>query len=88
MRRTDYNLVAIGFAQALNECRNEPVAGVVLAIESMCEVLANDNRNFDPVLMVETIELYTLIPVLERAGDKLNALKHRFSSKLIEVQEF
>lgn len=88
MRRLDYNLVAIGLAQALNECRTEPVSGVVLAIDSMCEVLERDNRNFDPVLMIETIELYTLLPVLDRAADKLNKLKDKYRSVPVEVMEF
>jgi hypothetical protein len=88
MRRGSYNLVAIGLAQALNECRTEPVAGVVQAIDAMCEVLANDNRNFDPVLMIETIELYTLIPVLDRASDKLNKLKDKYSREVVEVGVF
>lgn len=88
MRRTDYNLVAIGLAQALNECRTEPVSGVVLAIDAMCEVLERDNRNFNPVLMIETIELYTLFPVLDRASDKLNKLKDKYNAAVQEVGVF
>lgn len=88
MRRTDYNLVAIGLAQALNECRTEPVSGVVVAIDAMCDVLGRDNRAFDPVLMIETIELYTLYPVLDRAQDKLNKLKDKYSAAIQEVGVF
>lgn len=88
MRRTDYNLVAIGLAQALNECRTEPVSGVVLAIDAMCEVLERDNSNFSPVLMIQTIEMYTLLPVLDRAGDKLEALKDKWAAAPIEIREF
>ena len=88
MRRLDYNLVAIGLAQALNECRTEPVSGVVLAIDAMCEVLERDNRAFDKVLFVETIELYTLLPVLDRAQDKLNKLKDKYSAAAQEVTVF
>jgi hypothetical protein len=54
----------------------------------MCEVLANDNRNFDPLLMIQTIELYALVDVLERAGDKLNNLKDKYSREPAEVTEF
>lgn len=88
MRRSDYNLVAIGLAQALNECRHEPVSGVVLAIDAMCEVLERDNRNFNPILMIETIELYTLYPVLDRAADKLNKLKDKYNAAVQEVGVF
>lgn len=88
MRRTDYNLVAIGLAQALNECRTEPVSGVILAIDALSEVLERDNPNFNPVLMIETIELYTLIPVLERASDKLQALKDKYSKPVMAIKEF
>lgn len=88
MRRSDYNLVAIGLAQALNECRTEPVSGVVLAIDAMCEVLGRDNRAFNAVLMIETIELYTLYPVLDRAGDKLNKLKDKYGAVAADVREF
>lgn len=88
MRRTDYNLVAIGLAQALNECRTEPVSGVILAIDALAEVLERDNRAFNPVLFIETIELYTLLPVLDRAADKLNELKDKYSKVTIEVKEF
>ncbi len=88
MRRSDYNLVAIGLSQALNECRREPVSGVILAIDSMCEVLGRDNPNFNPLLMVQTIEMYTLLPVLERAGDKLDELKDKYSRVPAEITEF
>ena len=88
MRRTDYNLVAIGCAQGLNELRTEPVSGAIVMIDALCEVLANDNRNFNPVLMIETIELYTLIPVLERAGDKLSKLKDKYNATPVAVTEF
>lgn len=88
MRRTDYNLVAIGLAQALNECRTEPVSGVILAIDALAEVLERDNPNFDKVLFVQTIELYTLMPVLERASDKLQALKDKYSKPVMAVKEF
>jgi hypothetical protein len=88
MRRSDYNLVAIAAAQGLNELRTEPVSGAVVMIDALCEVLGRDNRNFNPVLMIETIELYTLIPVLERASDKLNALKDKYSAAVPEVAVF
>lgn len=87
-RRSSYNLIAIGLAQALNECRTEPVSGVILAIDALAEVLERDNRNFDRVLFVQTIELYTLLPVLDRAADKLNALKDKYSKEPITVKEF
>jgi hypothetical protein len=88
MRRTDYNLVAIGLAQALNESHKRPIGGVVQAIESLCDVLANDNRNFDPLLMIETIEGYVLLDVLDRADDKLNELKSKYVNQYVEVRGF
>lgn len=55
MRRTDYILVSQTLAQALNECRTEPISGVILTIEQFMDNLAIDNLNFDRLQFLENI---------------------------------
>lgn len=83
MRRLDYVLVAQTLAQALNECRREPISGVILTIKQFADNLYIDNANFDKQLFIDNIALYC---VNERAQRALQTLKTSY--ELVEVTEF
>jgi hypothetical protein len=82
MRRLDYVLVAQTLAQALNECRTEPVSGVVLTIKQFADVLYIDNKNFSKEQFIDNIMLYT---VNERGQRALEVLKADLVPQEIEV---
>lgn len=85
MRVGDYQLISQTLAQALNECRTEPVAGVILTIKQFGLTLAADNPNFSKLRMASDIQLYTVNP---RAFDALNSLRNEYLLELPEVTEF
>lgn len=83
MRRLDYILIAQTLAQALNECRTEPVSGVILTIKQFADNLYIDNANFYKQLFIDNIMLYTVNERAQRALEQLKA-----SYELVEVSEF
>lgn len=82
MRRTDYILIAQTLAQALNECRREPVSGVILTIEQFADNLSIDNIAFNKQQFIDNIALYT---INERGQDSLKTLKNKY--QLTTVKE-
>jgi Glu-tRNA(Gln) amidotransferase subunit E-like FAD-binding protein len=82
MRRLDYVLVAQTLAQALNECRREPVSGVVLTIQQFADVLYIDNKNFSKEQFIDNIMLYT---VNERGQRALEVLKAQLAPESVKV---
>lgn len=83
MRPSTYRFMAQTLAQALNECRTEPISGVVLTIKQFADNLYIDNANFSKQQFIDNIALYT---VNERAGRALATLKTSY--ELVEVTEF
>lgn len=83
MRRLDYVLVAQTLAQALNECRTEPISGVMLTIKQFADNLYIDNANFSKEQFIDNIALYC---VNERAQRALATLKTSY--ELVDVREF
>lgn len=72
-------------AQALNECRTEPISGVMLTIRQFGAVLSADNPSFNKLRMVDDLQLYVVNP---RAFDALASLRNEYLSELPEVKEF
>jgi hypothetical protein len=84
-RVSGYQLISQCLAQALNECRTEPISGVMLTIRQFGAVLSADNPSFDKLRMVDDLQLYVVNP---RAFDALTALRNEYLSELPEVKEF
>jgi hypothetical protein len=85
MRRTDYILISQTLAQALNECRREPVSGVILTIRQFIDNLRIDNRNFEPLQML--LDIQGMV-VNERGADAIAKLITECSAAVPEVTEF
>lgn len=85
MRRTDYMLISQTLAQAMNECRREPLSGVVLTIRQFADNLRIDNRNFEPLQMLLDIESMV---VGERQRDAIQDLITEYSREVEEVSVF
>lgn len=85
MRRTDYILVSQTLAQALNECRTEPVSGVILTIRQFLNNLRIDNRNFEPLQML--LDIQDMV-VDERGAVAVDKLINEYERELVEVTEF
>lgn len=85
MKRHDYNLIAQTLAQALNECKYVPVAGVGIAIEQFGAALKADNPRFSELQMLN--DIYSMI-VNPRALDMVRALIDVKMAELPAVTEF
>ena len=84
-RRGGYVLVAQTLAQALNECRTEPVSGVILTIRQFIDNLRIDNRNFEPLQML--LDIQGMV-VNERGADAIAKLIAEYSAAVPAVTEF
>jgi len=85
MRRTDYILVSQTLAQALNECRHEPVSGVILTIRQFLDNLRIDNRNFEPLQML--LDIQGMV-VNERGAVAIDKLINEYSASVPIVEVF
>lgn len=85
MTRRDYELITQTLAQAINECRYEPIVGVIVTIEQFAANLAADNRNFSKLQMIDNIQAMNVNP---RATDAIHALHNKYLAELPEVVEF
>jgi hypothetical protein len=70
MRRLDYLLIEQTLAQALNECRTEPISGVMLTIEQFMDNLSIDNKAFNKLMFLHNIRAYVVNERGVRALDK------------------
>lgn len=75
MRVGDYQLISQTLAQALNECRREPVSGVVLTIMQFADTLSADNPHFSKLRMIDDIQALT---INVRAFDALHSLHNEY----------
>lgn len=85
MTRRDYQLITETLAQAVNECRYIPVAGVAVVIEQFADNLQADNPRYNKLQLVEEIQAMN---TNVRAIDMLSELRNKYLLELPEVMEF
>lgn len=85
MTRRDYQLIAETLAQAVNECRYLPVAGVGVAIEQFGANLSAENNRYSKLQLIDDIQAMNVNP---RAVDLISEIRNRWLLELPEVTEF
>ena len=85
MTRRDYQLIAETLAQAVNECRYLPVAGVGVAIEQFGANLSAENSRYSKLQLIDDIQAMNVNP---RAVDMISEIRNRWLLELPEVKEF
>jgi hypothetical protein len=85
MTRRDYQLIAETLAQAVNECRYLPVAGVGVAIEQFGTNLSAENNRYSKLQLIDDIQAMNVNP---RAVDMISEIRNRWLLELPEVTEF
>ena len=85
MTRRDYNLIAETLAQAVNECRYVPVAGVGVAIEQFASNLQADNANYNKLQLINEVQAMN---TNVRAIEMLQNIRNKYLAELPEVMDF